>query len=139
MIPSLIYLAVSMVVVLIVQVGFYLLIKRFAKEWSGQKTANSVLFSIPAFVTFAAIIILHSFSSFGGQPPPGIESVEPINSIEQAAKRINSLEGHTAYLENYLVYERRRQLILVIGLSAMFLLPLVAVGLGMYKPTDDEQ
>ena len=135
---SLIFFAIFAVVILIVQVGLYFTIKRYAGKWSGQKTANGVLLSLPATMSFVAIMIAHSFFSIGVQPPPAIESVEPIDSIERAAKRIDYLEAHTAYLENYLVYERQQQILLVTGLSAMFFVSLFVVGLGMYKPTENE-
>ena len=136
--PSLIFYASFVVVLLIVQVGFYFAIKRYTGKWSGQKTANAVLLSMPATMSFVAIIIANSFSSIRDQPPPAIESFEPIDSIERAAKRIDYLEVHTAYLENYLLYERRRQIILVTGLSAIVFVSLFVVGLAMYKPTEDE-
>jgi hypothetical protein len=134
---SLLFFAVLVVLLLTVQVGFYLTIKRFAKKWSGQKTANGVLISMPAIVTFAAIIIANSFFTIP-QPPRGIDNADPIDSIERAAKRINDLELHTAHLENYLMFERRRQLILAVGLTAIFAISLTTIGFGIYKPAEDE-
>lgn len=94
---------------------------------------------MPAMVIFAAIPIAQSFLPVAGLPPPGIRyETESIDSIERAAKRIDDLEVHTQYLENYLLYERERQMILVTGLSAIFCLSLFTVGFGMYKPTEDE-
>ncbi|MEO6334213.1 MAG: hypothetical protein ABIO91_04445 [Pyrinomonadaceae bacterium] len=100
--PSLLLLALFVVVLLIVQTGLQLTIKWYGRKWSGQKTANTVLLSVPAMATFTAIIIAHSFSPVGsGQPPRGIEIAESVDSIERAAKRINDLEVYTAYLETY--------------------------------------
>ena len=134
---TVLFFGVLCAVILIAQVGFSFIIKRFASRWSGQKTANGVLFSIPAILSFATILIANSFFTIS-QPPKGIDNAEPIDTIEQAAKRIDYLELQTDYLENYLVYERQRQLILVVGLTAMFAIPLTAIGFGIYKPTEDE-
>jgi hypothetical protein len=114
-------------------------VKRFAGKWSNQKMSNGVLLSMPAIVTFAALLIGQSFLTVTVLPPRGIQNAERINSIERAEKRIDDLEVHTEYLENYLVYERQRQMVLVTGLSAIFCLSLFVVGLGTYKPMEDEE
>jgi hypothetical protein len=135
---SLLLSALFIIVLLIVQVGLQLTIKRYGRKWSGQKTANTVLLTVPVMATFTAIIIANSFSTIGiGWPPQPIENVESVDSIERAAKRINDLEVHIAHLETYQVYERERQMILVTGLSAIFFVALFTVGLGMYKPTEE--
>jgi len=138
MTSSVLFFAIFVIVLLIVQVVFSFTIKRSAGKWASQKTANSVLLSMPAIVTFAALLIGQSFFSVAGLPPHAIDNTERIDSLERAAKRIDDLELHTEYLENYLVYERQRQMVLVAGLSAIFCLSLFVVGLGMYRPTEDE-
>jgi hypothetical protein len=121
--------------VLIAQIGFTILIERLGRKWSTLKMGNAVLMTLPGMVFFTAIIISYSF--FGiSFIPRGIENSERIATIEQAEKRIDDLELQTEYLENYLAHERQRQLILVAGLSGIFLLSLFLVGLGMYNPND---
>jgi hypothetical protein len=136
---TVLFYAILVIALLIVQVALSLTIKRFAGKPPSQKLANSVLLLMPAIVTFAAILIAQSFLPVAGLPPPGIRyETESIDPIERAAKRIDDLEVYTQYLENYLLYDRARQLILVTGLSTMFCLSLFTVGFGMYKPAEDE-
>ena len=121
--------------VLIAQIGFTILIERLGRKWSTLKMGNAVLMTLPGMVFFTAIIISYSFFCISFIPR-GIENSERIATIEQAEKRIDDLELQTEYLENYLAHERQRQLILVAGLSGIFLLSLFLVGLGMHNPND---
>ena len=69
---TVLFFAIFVVALLIVQVALSLTIKRFAGKPPSQKIANAVLLSMPAMVIFAAILIAQSFLPVAGLPPPGI-------------------------------------------------------------------